>query len=208
MRTRRAKPFVILLIITIFAGIGFLNQAPSTVKAQIPTGTIPTVTGTPTGPIVTVKSGIGEPSVNVRSGPNVLYDAVGVLLVGQTAVAKGRSPGGDWILIEYPGAPSGVGWVYGANLDITPGILQVIEPPATSTPEVTQTIDPTLAAQFIVTAAPTRMPTFTPSGPITLPTYANSSASNAVGPVPMGLIVVVLLMIGVLSGVFSLVQRR
>jgi hypothetical protein len=208
MMKLRVHPFIIFFIITIILGLGFLKEPEQPVFAQIPTGTIPTVTGTPTGPIVTVKSGIGEPSVNVRSGPNVLYDAVGVLLVGQSATAKGRSPGGDWILIEYPGAPSGEGWVYGANLDITPGILQVVEPPATSTPAVTQTIDPTLAAQFIVTIAPTRLPTYTPAEPIALPTYSNTSVGNSVGPVPMGLIIVVLLTIGVLLGIFSLVQRR
>lgn len=207
MQNFRGKHLIILFIITILLMLGFLNDGTRTVLAQIPTGTVPTVTGTPTGPIVTVKSGIGEPSVNVRSGPNVLYDAVGVLLVGQDAVAKGRSPGGDWILINYPGAPNGVGWVFGANINITPGTLPIVEPPPTSTPAVTQTIDPTLAAQFIETAAPTRLPTFTPAAPLNIPTYA-PAASNSSGPFPMGLVIVILLTIGVLLGIFSFVQRR
>lgn len=207
MRNFRGKHLIILFIITILLGMGFLKDGTHTVLAQIPTGTIPTVTGTPTGPIVTVKSGIGEPSVNVRSGPNVLYDAVGVLLLGQNAVAKGRSSGGDWILIDYPGAPNGIGWVYGANVSITPGTLPVVEAPPTSTPAVTQTIDPTLAAQFIETAAPTRLPTFTEAAPLTISTYAPAVTTSG-GPVPIGLVIVVLLTIGILLGIFSFVQRR
>ena len=51
--------------------------------AQLPTGSIPTVTGTPVGAIALVldnEQGI----VNVRSGPSTLdYDIVGVLVVGR-----------------------------------------------------------------------------------------------------------------------------
>jgi len=168
---------------------------------------IATVTSTPSGPIVSVRPGTNEPSINVRSGPNALYPRVGVLLIGQTAVAKGRSPGGDWILIEYPGAPGNVGWVYSPFVNITPGELPIVEPPPTPTRDMTATIDPTLAAQFIVTVAPTRLPTFTPPPPLAIPTFQNPSAAG-VPAVPMGLIIVVLLTIGVLLGIFSFVQRR
>jgi hypothetical protein len=72
---------------------------------------------------------------------------------------------------------------------------------------MTATIDPTLAAQFIVTVAPTRLPTFTPPPPLVIPTFQNPTAAVVPG-VPMGLIIVVLFTIGVLLGVFSFVQRR
>ena len=45
-----------------------------------------------------------EPQINVRMGPSSsIYPIVGTLLTGSTAPALGRSPGGDWIQIEYPG---------------------------------------------------------------------------------------------------------
>ena len=72
---------------------------------QIPTGSIATVTGTPTGPIVTVRLDLDQPSINLRAGPHTTYKIVGVLLLGQKVPARGVSPGGDWIQIEYPGAP-------------------------------------------------------------------------------------------------------
>lgn len=207
MRSTRRKWFLLLFIITIIIPFGLLVNEGTTVLAQIPTVDIPTVTSTPSGPIVSVRPGTNEPSINVRSGPNALYPRVGVLLIGQTAVAKGRSPGGDWILIEYPGAPGNVGWVYSPFVNITPGELPIVEPPPTPTRDMTATIDPTLAAQFIVTVAPTRLPTFTPPPPLVIPTFQNPSASG-VPAVPMGLIIVVLLTIGVLLGIFSFVQRR
>lgn len=207
MRSTRRKWLLLLFIITIIIPFGLLGNEGTTVLAQIPTVDIPTVTSTPSGPIVSVRPGTNEPSINVRSGPNALYPRVGVLLIGQTAVAKGRSPGGDWILIEYPGAPGNIGWVYSPFVNITPGELPIVEPPPTPTRDMTATIDPTLAAQFIVTVAPTRLPTFTPPPPLVIPTFQNPSAA-VVPAVPMGLIIVVLLTIGVLLGIFSFVQRR
>lgn len=207
MRKSNRQILLTCLIITIFICLGFLSQQDYSVMAQIPTVDVATVTGTPSGPIVTARPGVNEPSINVRSGPNALYERVGVLLVGQTAPAKGRSPGGEWILIEYPGAPGNQGWVYSAYVSITPGELPIVEPPPTPTPQVTQTIDPTLAAQFIITAAPTRLPSYTPPPPLVIPTFQTSS-SVPMGGVPMGLVIVILFLIGMLLGVFSLVQRR
>lgn len=207
MQSNKPKWFLLLLIITIIIPFGLLWVEETPVQAQIPTVDIPTVTSTPSGPIVSVRAGSNEPSINVRSGPNALYPRVGVLLIGQTAVAKGRSPGGDWIMIEYPGAPGNVGWVYSAFVNVTPGELPIVEPPPTPTRDMTATIDPTLAAQFIVTVAPTRLPTFTPPPPLVIPTFQNPTAAVVPG-VPMGLIIVVLFTIGVLLGIFSFVQRR
>jgi uncharacterized protein YraI len=177
------------------------------VMAQVPTVDIATVTGTPSGPIITVRSDADQEQINVRSGPGTFYDKVGVLLVGQTAVAKGRSAGGEWILIEYPGAPGGTAWVYAPLVSITPGELPIIAPPPTPTPLVTATIDPTLAAQFVVTTAPTRLPTFTEPAPLSLPTFAPAKTHDA-GGVPMGLVIIGLAAIGIFIGLFTIAQGR
>ena len=209
MRSRKAQIVIYSIMLTIILEAGFLFQIPTEVNAQIPTGSIPTVTGTPSGVMATVKAGMGEDYVNIRSGPHALYyDKIGVMMVGQSAPALGRSPGGDWILISYPGVPGNQGWVFSKYVDLTPGELPVVQPPVSPTPEVTQTIDPTLAAQFIVTAAPTRLPTFTPAPPLTIPTFETAGAGRAAGGVPMGLIILVVFSVGILMSVFSFFQRR
>jgi len=209
MRKRTAQIVVYSIIITIFLALGFLLQKPDAANAQVPTGSIPTVTGTPPGVMATVKAGLGEETINVRSGPHALYyPKIGVLVVGQTVPALGRSSGSDWILVAYPGVPGGQGWVFSKYVDLTPGELPVVQPPASPTPEVTNTIDPTLAAQFIRTAVPTRLPTFTQAPPLVIPTYESSGGTRSLGGVPMGLIIVILFAVGILMGIFSFIQRR
>jgi hypothetical protein len=140
----------------------------------------PTVTGTPAGPMVLVPGDF----VNVRSGPGTSpYELIGVLLQGQLAPALGRSVGGDWIQIKYPGVPGNVGWVY-ANLVILQGqgFLPIVEPPPTPTPQTTATIDPTLAAQFnLLNVTPTRLPTFTPAAPVVQPTFGAPAGLLVIG---------------------------
>lgn len=209
MRKKFAQWLIYSIIILVLPGIFLASRSGEPVFAQIPTGSIATVTSTPTGPLVSVRPGQNEDFINVRSGPNVLYPKIGVLLLGQAAPAKGRSPGGEWILIEYPGVPGGVGWVYSNLVSLTPGNLPIVEPPPEPTPAVTATIDPTLAAQFIVTAAPTRLPTFTPPPPLAIPTYPPVSAgAPLLSGVPMGLVILVVLTVGILLGIFSFIQRR
>ncbi|MHB0922810.1 MAG: SH3 domain-containing protein [Bellilinea sp.] len=209
MRKRAAHIAVYSIIITIFLSLGLLAIRPVGVHAQIPTGSVPTVTGTPSGVMATVKAGLGEDTINVRSGPHALYyPKIGVLMVGQSIPALGRSTGSDWILISYPGVPGGQGWVFSKYVDLSPGDLPVVQPPASPTPEVTQTINPTLAAQFIVTVAPTRLPTFTQAPPLTIPTYETSGGGQALTGIPMGLVILILLSVGILMGIFSFIQRR
>ena len=50
------------------------------VSAQIPTVSLPTVTGSPQGPVVSVRRDSDQDNINVRSGPSAKYDIVGVLI--------------------------------------------------------------------------------------------------------------------------------
>lgn len=166
--------------------------------------TQPTVTGTPTGPMILVPGDF----VNVRSGPGTSpYELIGVLLQGQLAPALGRSIGGDWIQIQYPGVPGNVGWVY-ANLVILQGqgFLPVVEPPPTPTPQTTATINPTLAAQFnLLNITPTRPPTFTPAAPVVQPTIAPPATSSPTGFPPV-IAIMGLLVLGLFGTVISLLR--
>ncbi len=198
-----------LIIVSVIALTAMIyHTAQASIEAQIPTGTVATVTSTPSGPIVTVRLDIDQPQINVRSGPGTTYDKVGVLLLGQKAVATGRTIGGDWIMIEYPGVAGGLAWVHSSLVDITPGELQVVEPPASPTPLVTVTIDPTMAAQFVVTLAPTRLPTFTPPPQLVIPTFTAESNGTDSSGIPMGLVIIGLAVIGIFLGLFALAQGR
>ena len=174
---------------------------------QLPTIAVATVTGTAAGPMAKVVPG-NEPQINLRSGPGSLYDKVGVLLIGQSVPAKGRSPKGEWILVDYPGVPGGTAWVYALYVEIKPPAqLPIIEPPPTPTLAQTATIDPTLAARFIVTSAPTRLPTFTPPPPLLVPTYMAESGPS-LSRLPMGFIIMGLAAMGLFFGIVALAQGR
>lgn len=174
---------------------------------QIPTVNVPTVTGTDRGIIITVNNDAANPQINVRSGPGTEYDKVGTLLANQQVVGKGRTEGGNWLLIDYQGGPDGYAWVYKSYVSYV-GDLPIVEIPGTPTPRITNTIDPTLAAQFIITVEPTRLSTFTQPAQLSIPTFESQSGVNKTSQVPMGLIIVICLILGLIIGLFTLAQRR
>jgi hypothetical protein len=148
--------------------------------------------------------------INVRSGPSSFdYPIVGQLQVGETAPAIGRSPKSEWIVIAFPDGPRGVGWVYAANVTLTPPgiLLPIVEPPPTPTPEMTPTLNQTFVAAFQQIATSTRMPTFTPPPPLEYPTYANPVRSASSRPVVMG-ILLFLGLFGVLGLIFSSIRHK
>jgi hypothetical protein len=180
--------------------------APIKVAAQQPTGSVPTVTSTPGGPFITVTY---DPQINVRAGPNSQnYPLIGLLLVGETRPALGRSAFGDWIMIRYIGVPGDVGWVFSSYVSLSPGAdLPIVEAPATATPATTPTINPTVAALFITPIPPTRLPTYTPPGPLQIPTY-QSPGTDSGSSVPMGLVIVLLGLIGGFGAMISFLRGR
>lgn len=187
--------------------VAFLFTMPKRVVAQQPTGSIPTVTGTPKGITATIKIGATEDLVNVRSGPQVAYPKIGVIVLGVEVPVVGKSIGGDWLVIEYPGVPGGIGWVWANHMNVSPGELKVIESPPSPVPLTTITIDPTMAAQFITTPEATRLPTFTAPPPLSIPTYEISTGQK-LGGVPIGLIIIILVVLGALMGIFSYFQAH
>lgn len=207
MKPRRLVLLCVLSVTLLTTmGIGF-GSVRAEILQQQATVALPTVTGTVSGPIVTVKSD-QEEYINVRSGPGIFFPKVGVLMIGQQAPARGKSAGGDWIIIEYPGVAGGEAWVYAPFVNITPGTLPIVEPPPTPTPLYTSTIDPTLASQFIVTSMPTRLPTFTEPAPLLIPTYQTLSEKGGFGGIPMGMVILTLGIIGTFLGLFSVARGR
>jgi uncharacterized protein YraI len=178
----------------------------SSVFAQQPTGSIPTVTGTPQGVVVALYLDI--PLESVYAGPSsYLYPPIGVLLAGQEAPAYGRSEDGNWIQIYYPGVPGSVAWVYAPYVTIKKnGDLPIIPAPPTPTPASTPTIDPTLAAAFIAPSTPTRLPTYTAPAPLDIPTFSEESSSAS--RLPIGLLILGFGFIGGLGVLISFLRGR
>jgi uncharacterized protein YraI len=160
---------------------------------------------TPTGIFVTVT--YTDP-INVRGGPStVYYPIVGQVVPGDILPALGVSPGREWVQVSYTDAPGGVGWVYATYVSVSGGELRVVEPPPTSTPLATTTIDPTLAAAFNFQPTTTRMPTFTPPSPLNVPTFEDANTSRPSG-ISMGVLVLSLASIGVFGLLVSVVLRK
>jgi hypothetical protein len=204
VRWMRVLGFSVILMGTIT--LAFYAPIRSSVLAQQPTGSIPTVTGTPQGVVVALYLDI--PLENVYAGPSsYLYPPIGVLLAGQEAPAYGRSEDGNWIQIYYPGVPGSVAWIYAPYVTIKRnGELPIIPPPPTPTPASTPTIDPTLVAAFIAPSTPTRLPTYTAPAPLVLPTFSEDPSSSS--RLPMGLLILGFGFIGGLGVLISFLRGR
>ena len=203
MRSRIVYSFLVFFWVLFFILV-FENVEAARLE-QIPTISIPTVTSSPSGAIAIVT--LEQDQINVRSGPNTNYPVIGVLIAGQQVPAFGRTVGGDWVQIAYPGVPGGVAWVYSPLVRIE-GSLPLVEPPPTPTPMTTPTVDPTLAAQFIIEVPPTRQATFTAPAPLAIPTFQIEPSQMRTGNIPMGLIIVGLAVIGSFGVLISLLQSR
>jgi len=207
MKYRWFRPIIFVFFLILLISLSMVDSVRAEHLAQLPTVDIPTVTSSPRGPYVVVNALTANDSqINVRAGPSALTEKVGVLLVGQEANALGVY--GDWVLIEYPGVTGGTAWIYGNYVTLFGGDLPIVEPPATSTPNTTRTVDPTLAAQFLTTPEASRLPTFTEPAPLEVPTYTVETGSSGVVGVPMGLIIIGLGTLGIFLGVIALISGR
>ena len=194
-------PSIFITFAVLFAYGIFFAPSSSTVNAQQPTET------PVTGMYITVIT--EEPQINVRMGPSsAVYPVVGKLARGATAPALGRSLGGDWIQIEYPGAPNNAGWVYSPLVQVSPGALRIVEPPPTPVPPATATIDPTFAAQFTIVPTHARLPTFTPPPALVVPSYTQAPVVIENAPVPLAVVIIALAVLGVIGFLLSLFLRR
>lgn len=190
-----------ILLLVLVIGI---SGVPSPAAGQFPTLSVATVTGTPRGLWVRA---IGEPHIplNVRSGPSPTSSQVGVFLVGQEAPAFGYY--GSYVQIEYAGAPGDRGWVVLDRVEVFGGTLPMMQAPPTETPSITKTIDPTLAAQFIITAQPSRLPTFTEPPALLIPTFQAETGATATGGIPIGYVIITLAGLGLFLSLIAILRR-
>ena len=102
-------------------------------------------TSTPSVPEVTVSQ-----NTNCRTGPGVVYDNIGALLIGQKATVVGKNTSSGYWIINNPGK-TGTCWLFPqyATVSGNTANLQEYSIPPTPTP----------------TSTPTSTPTATPSAP-------------------------------------------
>jgi len=209
MRFARKIVFLVFFLL-MFGGMALAFHLPtqSSVQAQQPTGSIPTVTGTPSGVIVAVY--LDQAQVDVYSGPSeYLYPRIGVVLAGQEMPAYGISEDDNYVQIYYPGVPDSVAWVYAPYVKIIKnGQLPKLPAPPTPTPATTPIVDinPTLVAAFETPVIPTRMPTFTAPAPLVIATFVDAASGG--NRVPMGLLIFGLGFIGALGTLISFLRGR
>ena len=206
MNFRRIRAITFIVIITWMCAQLFFRTGSSTVRAQQPTGSVPTVTGTPAGVIVAVY--LDQAQINVYSGPSsYLYPAVGVLLAGQEVPAFGISEDRNYIQIYYAGVPDSLAWVYAPLVRmVKTGNLPVLRAPPTPTPVSTPTLNPTLEAAFIAPVTPTRLPTFTQPAPLVLSSFEEQNANT--GQIPIGLLIFGFGFLGALGVLISFLQGQ
>jgi hypothetical protein len=206
--TRKISFFVFFLLMLGGMALAFYSPLQSSVSAQQPTGSIPTVTGTPQGVIVALY--LDRAQEDVYSGPSsYLYPRVGVLLAGQETPAYGISEDGNWVQIYYPGVPNSVAWVYAPYVKIVKiGQLPKLHTPPTPTAATTPVvnINPTLVAAFDTPVISTRLPTFTAPAPLAIATFVgDTSAANRI---PIGLLIFGFGFIGALGALISFLRGR
>lgn len=204
MKTSRIIQGSLLLAAWASAILLMRPDAPRTARAQAADTATP---GFVTTAAYITNTFEGEPAINVRVGPSTVTYPLpcGSLAYGASAVALGTTPAHEWVQIEHPTCPGGVGWVYAANVTVT-GALREVEPPSTPTPLATATFDPTLVAAFQAEPTVTRLPTFTPPAPLSLPTFTAQPPPRR--GLPMGAAIFAVALVGGLVLAVSFLGRR
>jgi len=200
------RVFLCFILALLGLSLVSISLPASSAHAQQPTVAIATVTGTPIGPYIVVNA--DQEVINVRSGPGTNYPSVGVVVAGEMVPAKGRSAAGLWIQVFYPGVEGGLAWVYAPLVTIFgTAELPIVEEPPTPTPRVTPTIDPTLAAQFVLEIPATRLPTFTPPDPLEIPEF-EQVGTGRVGGIPVGMFITGIGLMGLFGAAVSYLRER
>jgi hypothetical protein len=106
-----------------------LIPSPTATFTVTPTATI-TLTPTSAVPMVSVSE-----NTNCRTGPGVVYDLVGALVIGEQAVVVGKYTAGNYWIINNPNG-SGTCWLWGQYATVTGNTVGLPEyaPPPTPTP--------------------------------------------------------------------------
>lgn len=137
----------------------------------------PTDTPAPAEQLPALPYVVANVGVRVRSGPTTGYPQVGLLRQGEAAHVLGRAAGGYWLLIEYPDAPEGKGYILQTLVAVfgdLESVPVVSDFPPSSTPRPTRTPTPTDTPTATPTPTETPTPTATPTPPTSFTFAADS----------------------------------
>jgi hypothetical protein len=99
--------------------------------------------------------------------------------------------------------------VYASYVAVSGGELQVVEVAShTYAALITNTVDPTLAAQFHLTPTVTRLPTFTPPPPMIELSFDEGAPVSRRLEFHPGIFIIILGVFGLIGLVFSFTSRR
>jgi len=102
------------------------DEVPVLPNPELPGNVSPAVPGSGAPAAVTLDV------INVRSGPNNSYDSYGKISIGTTLAVIGKSPDGEWLVINLPTniASTGQGWVAARYVQAENiGGVPVVQPP-------------------------------------------------------------------------------
>jgi len=126
------KPCIaVTLVIILLTGGAACNL--QTIQGTSPGSKVPEVKNTA---VLTMNE-----EASCLSGPGQGFDEVGMLNAGQVAEALGRSPEGDYWVIQYPANTATLCWVANASVAVSgnPQDVPLATPPATPTlPDIPQ----------------------------------------------------------------------
>lgn len=108
------------------------SPSPATQLTIFPS---PTPSSTPTvpPPTPTPIPARASATIHVRSGPGATFASLGLLAADQAIQVVGQDGSGEWYLILYPSAETGLGWVSATYVQIDAAVT----PPAIVTPSPT-----------------------------------------------------------------------
>lgn len=127
------------------------TELPSSTPFPTETPTL-TLTSTPSVPVVRVSV-----DTNCRTGPGIIYDRVGGLLVGEEAIVVGKYSATNYWIINNPDA-SGTCWLWGEYATISGNAAGLPEYTAPPSPTPTFTPTPTITPTPSATPTPTNTP--------------------------------------------------
>jgi hypothetical protein len=98
------------------------TAAPGATAEASPTACVPTVTA--------------NLNANIREGPSTIFNAIGALLLGQSATVAGQNDAKTWWYIDFAGGPGNHGWIAASTVTATciPDSLAIVASPPTPVP--------------------------------------------------------------------------
>ncbi|MCC7117330.1 MAG: SH3 domain-containing protein [Anaerolineales bacterium] len=138
------------------------TEIPISPSALVVTDTSVPPTETPPAPATVCSATlVTNTDSNVRSGPGQVYNVIGFLTQGSTAVVDGKSTDGGWWYIQFAAGTNGHGWIAGSitTANCVPSTIPIVAAPPT----------PVLPTATLTTTPAPASPTSTNSGGIIFP---------------------------------------